>query len=187
MGNKWELLNTEETLIKVCPCGKGGYYKVYKEYTDDYNRSHSKDEYHVQCNECYGKYRYYKQHWIPTEHYEVVKKREKIISDLENELYRELFNSHFDNILVNFKSKKALYEFCQINRIFNMPGTLNTFYKNGIADYFSVRYGIPRIADLIMLIERTSIELSNEEVKKLESIKKEKQEVSNYLTQNSVL
>ncbi len=127
MGNKWELISSNISIIKKCPCGKGDFICVTNEYQDDYLNDHNTTESYCDCNICNSQFEFYKNSWIKKNDYLCIKNMENDISILKKTIYKELYTKYLEEILSNFKSKKALYDFLYENRLFRVPGTVQTF------------------------------------------------------------
>ncbi len=86
------------------------------------------------------------------------------------------------NIINSFKSKKLFYETMEKNRLFGMPGTVQTFYKNGLEYYISINN--VRLNDLFKAIDIT-IGLEKDDLKKHQEIQQYIIKMNNFLLQNA--
>jgi len=186
MGNKWELQDRKNKVIKICPCGKGAYVSIRSEYEDDYLRARTRTDNKIDCIECETKYMFYNKCWVTKENYEIIREKETTLDDFEKQVYRKLYNEYYDLVLDGLKTKKGLYDFLYSNRLFNMPGTLQTFYKNG-AEYYiddgSRHYC--NLHDLYKLID-LNVGLSKEDNQLINDINEKKNAIKVFLVNVAV-
>lgn len=185
MGNEWELQDSKVTKIKDCPCRNGAYVKIKKEYKDDFFRDHTDYESYCNCMDCNKTFDYYNGYWLKKEDFKTAREISGDIWKYKENIYRKLYGEYINSVLNHFSSKKALYEFLFNNRLFNVPGTLQTFYKNGIGYYVSEK-SVYNLEQLLKLITLTVGDLQHEDTEILKEINEKEIEHSNFVKTRAV-
>lgn len=186
MGNKWELQGEKRRIITFCPCKHGAYEEITKEYEDDYLNYHSDISYEITCKECSDTYEYYKEHWITKDDYELIYAMELELQNYENELYQKFYRKYYFLVLKHLKTTKNLYDVLYKNRLFNVPGTIQTFYKNGIEHYIpSGHHAYYKLDDFIKFISLT-LGFTNEENDLISDLANRKNDINNFIVEHSI-
>ncbi|GMX60110.1 hypothetical protein Elgi_68770 [Paenibacillus elgii] len=194
MGNKWEVVESETSLSKACPCGKGGIYITTNTRQDDYGRTRDEhEEPRMNCKECNDKYVPSNYGWMPREYVQTYREMKTQHNQQRTHIHQTFKERYADNIihrLHTMPSKKALYEVLNITPGLSTHNTLETFRKHlnqyGIDSAIRGIDEISKFKSLLHLIRFFNNELSQDEHEMINAWERMSKESSDFLKTHSV-
>ncbi|MGI2295963.1 hypothetical protein [Paenibacillus sp. GXUN7292] len=171
MANRWEIIDTEITLSRNCPCGKGGMYHVTNTVQDDYGRTKKEnDDPRMTCKECHERYVPSSDGWMKREDRQILSEIVKQHDKKKTQIHQTFKDNYLEHIIQSLRSlptKKALYEVLRHISEIRTANTLETFRKhlNQYGFDFVIR-GIDEVRNfkaLLHLIDHFGIALDENE------------------------